>query len=151
MKRPIVAVIGAAEASAREKKIAREVGALVAAEGWVLVTGGLGGVMEEASRGAHEGGGLVVGILPQGSAAKANPFVGIPIATNMGHARNVIIAHTADALIAIGGGMGTLSEIAIALKLGKPLFGIESHGVEGVEAVATAREAVEGCRRHLKS
>jgi uncharacterized protein (TIGR00725 family) len=121
MKTRIVAVIGASDATPELSEFAEAVGKGIAERGFILVSGGLGGVMEAASKGARGAGGTVVGILPTGSAADANPHVEIPIATNMGHARNVIIAHTADALVAVGGGYGTLSEKAIAKKLGKPV------------------------------
>lgn len=143
MRKKMVAVIGASEPRGDDIENAREAGRLIAKSGWVLVTGGLGGVMEAASRGAAEEGGTVVGILPQGSAEHANEYVDIPIATSIGYARNVVIAHTADALVAVGGGMGTLSEIAVSLKLGKPVFALGSHDVDGVVKVKGAKEAVE--------
>ncbi|HPQ82037.1 MAG TPA: TIGR00725 family protein [bacterium] len=149
MARPIVAVIGESETTPEVWEIAREVGRGVAAKGWILVTGGLSGVMEAASRGANEAGGAVVGILPQGTTEPANKFVTVPIATNMGHARNVIIAHTADMLIAVGGSMGTLSEIAIARKLGKPVFSIRSWEVADAIPVDGAASAVDACQRFL--
>jgi uncharacterized protein (TIGR00725 family) len=133
MKKKIVAIIGASEADADLIKHAEEVGRGIAQNEWILVTGGLGGVMQAASRGANEEGGTVVGILPTSSTSDANQYVNIPIATNMGHARNVIIAHTADVLVAIGGGYGTLSEIAISNKLGKKVFGLKSWDIEGVD------------------
>lgn len=149
MKKFIVAVIGEAEASAETIAIAQEAGERIARHGWTLVTGGLSGVMEAASRGAAKAGGIVVGILPQGETRHANPHVAIPIATNMGYARNAIIAHTADALIAVGGAYGTLSEIAFARKLGKPVFGIKSWEIEGVVPVDGAAAAVEACQRYF--
>lgn len=150
MKRFIIAVIGAAEATAELMAIARDAGAQIARNGWILVTGGLGGVMEAASQGAAEAGGTVVGILPQGDARSANPFVAIPIATNMGHARNAIIAQTADALIAIGGEYGTLSEIALARKLGKPVFAIKSWEIGDIVAAEDAAAAVEACEAYFQ-
>ena len=149
MNRPIVAVIGTADASSREYEVAAETGRLIANKGWILINGGLTGVMEAASRGAAESGGVVVGIVPQGSTDFANKYVTIPIATNMGHARNAIIAHTADMLIAVGGGLGTLSEIAIARKLGKPVFAIGSWDVAEAVAVPDAQAAIEACQKHL--
>lgn len=100
---------------------ARVVGEAVARAGAVLVTGGLGGVMLAAARGAHEAGGLTMGILPGDRAAAANPFIAIPVVTNLGHARNVVLVHTSEALLAIGGSYGTLSEVALALKVGVPV------------------------------
>ena len=107
------------------------------------MTGGLGGVMEAAGRGAKEAGGLVVGILPTAERGAANRFVDVEVVTNMGHARNVILAHSADAVIAVSGALGTLSEIAIALKLGKPVIGLETWTIEGVVAASNAEDAVQ--------
>lgn len=146
---PILGVIGTSDGSERELDSAMEVGRLAAKRGWIVVCGGLGGVMEAASRGAYEANGIVVGILPDGSIDDANKYVTIPIATNMGHARNIIIAHTADALIAVGGGLGTLSEISIARKLGKPVFSIGSWEIADVIVVANAKKAIEACQNHL--
>lgn len=151
MTKPIIAVIGASDAGDELTKIALDAGRLIAQNGWILVTGGLDGVMEAASKGAAEAGGTVVGILPQDSTEHANRHVAIPIATNMGHARNAIIAHTADALIAVGGGFGTLSEIAIARKLGKPVFAIKSWDVGGVVQAKDAEDAVKNAKESLAS
>lgn len=145
----LIGVIGASSASSSGLDNAYEVGRLIAEAGAVLVCGGLGGVMEAASRGAAEAGGEVVGILPGSSAQDANPYVSLPIVTDMGHARNIIIAQTANALIAIEGEYGTLSEMAISLKLGKKVFVLDSWDdlvggtpVESpVEAVAMALTA----------
>jgi uncharacterized protein (TIGR00725 family) len=149
MKHTIIAVIGTAEGSTEELKAAEELGNLIAKKGWTLITGGLGGVMEAASRGASKAGGTVVGIIPQGETKAANPYVHIPIATNMGHARNPIIVHSADAIVAVGGGYGTLSEIAIALKLGKPLFTIGSWDIKGTKPVKDAQAAIKACEASL--
>lgn len=149
MKRPLVGVIGTANASEREYETALDVGRRIARQGWTLVCGGLSGVMEGASRGAHEAGGVVVGILPTGSIDDANQFVTIPIATNMGHARNAIIAHTAEMLVAVGGGFGTLSEIALGRKLGKPVFAIGSWEIAEARSVKDAQTAIEYCQRFL--
>ena len=132
-RKPIVGVIGASEASEKLHRLAEELGRGIAQRGWTLVSGGLSGVMEAASKGACNAGGMVVGILPTATTADANQYVIIPIATNMGHARNAIIAHTADVLVACGGGYGTLSEIALANKLGKKVFGLKSWDIEGVD------------------
>jgi len=136
----MVGVIGASVASEDIARLAREVGRLLGRAGYVVVCGGLGGVMEEASRGAREEGGEVVGILPGPSKMDANPFVTYPIVTNMGQARNAIIAHTADFLIAIGGEYGTLSEIAFGLKLGKKVLSLKSWKIEGVIEVSSTDE-----------
>ena len=131
-RKPIIGVIGAAEAAEELQQLAHELGRGIAERGWMLVTGGLSGVMEASSKGAHEAGGTVIGILPTPITSDANEYVTIPIATNMGHARNAIIAHTADVMVACGGGYGTLSEIALASKLGKKVFGLKTWDVEGV-------------------
>ncbi|PLY03133.1 MAG: TIGR00725 family protein [Desulfuromonas sp.] len=125
-RKTIIGVIGAGRATASGEELAVRVGGLIAERGGVLVCGGLGGIMQAASRGCYDADGEVLGVLPGNSAATANPYVTIPIVTNMGHARNIIIAHTADALIAIEGEYGTLSEIAISLKLGKPVVQLDS-------------------------
>ena len=149
MQRPIVAVVGESATEPERWELARETGERIAKKGWILVTGGLSGIMEAASRGAAEAGGAVVGILPGGRTDEANMFVTVPIATNMGHARNAVIAHTADMLIAIGGSFGTLSEIAIARKLGKPVFSIRSWEIADAVPVADPAAAIEACQRHL--
>jgi len=139
----LIGVIGAAQPSAAGYAAAREVGRLLAAAGAVVVCGGLGGVMEAVCRGAHEGGGLSVGILPGPDQREANRWVTIPVATNMGHARNVIIAHSARALIAVEGSYGTLSEMAVALKLGRPVLALGmEQPLAGARVVATPQAAV---------
>jgi len=125
--RPIrVAVIGGGKCSAEEAKRAEEVGRRLAEAGAVLVSGGLSGVMAAASRGARSSGGLTIGILPGARADDANPDVVIPIPTGMGEARNAVVVQSAEAVIAVGGGLGTLSEIALALKAGIPVIGLGS-------------------------
>jgi uncharacterized protein (TIGR00725 family) len=121
-----IGVIGGTEAGEEIYGLAREVGREIARRGHVLVCGGLSGVMEAAARGAGEEGGLTIGILPTGRRADANPHIDIAIATDMGHARNAIIANTSDALIAVGGSYGTLSEISFGLKLGKRVASLRS-------------------------
>jgi uncharacterized protein (TIGR00725 family) len=140
--KPIIAVIGGRRSDKSLLKEAEEAGRLIARKGLVLVCGGLRGVMEAASRGAKAEGGLTVGILPQNDSKEANPFIDIPIATGLGIGRNVIIARTADALIAVGGEYGTLSEIAFALQLGKPVAGIKTWDIKGVIGAGNAAEAV---------
>ena len=104
--------------------MAEAVGRVLAEAGAILVCGGRGGVMAAACRGARAAGGLTIGVLPGNSAAEANPYVNIPIITGMGEARNIIIVRTAQAVIAVGGEFGTLSEIAFALKLGRTVVGL---------------------------
>lgn len=150
-RKPIIGVIGASRPSAEGLRLAEAVGHGIAAGGAILVCGGLGGVMEAAAKGAAEAGGEVLGILPGADRHAANPYVTLPVPTNMGHARNVIIAHTADALIAVEGEYGTLSETAIALKLGKPVFVLPGGPpVAGTRAVTSAEEAVARAFESLK-
>jgi len=121
---PIVAVVGGSSATPEEAAAAEAVGRALAEGGAVLVCGGRGGVMEAACRGAREAGGFTVGILPGTDAGEANPYVDLSIVTGMGEARNVIIVRTAQAVVAVGGSYGTLSEIAHALRLGVPVVGL---------------------------
>ena len=119
-----IGVIGEGTCSRRTAALARRVGGAVARAGATLCSGGLGGVMEAASRGAAEAGGLVVGVLPGFSRREANRWVAVPIVTGMDQARNVVLVRSCDAVIAVGGMYGTLSEIALAIKLGKPVVGL---------------------------
>ncbi len=123
-KKRFVAVIGGGQASRREIKLAEEVGRKLAKRGAVLVCGGLGGVMEAACRGASSGGGLTIGILPGENRRAANSYVQIPIVTGIGYARNVAVVKSAQAVIAVGGSYGTLSEIGHALQSGIPVIGL---------------------------
>jgi uncharacterized protein (TIGR00725 family) len=122
---------------------AEQVGQLVAREGAVLVCGGLGGVMEAACRGARREGGTAVGILPGLERSAANEHVDVAVATGLGEARNALVVRAADAVIAVGGGYGTLSEIALALKAGKPVVGLDTWDIDGVHAAARPETAVE--------
>lgn len=119
-----IGVIGEGTCSRRTAALARRVGAAIGRAGAVLVSGGRGGVMAAASRGAAEAGGVVVGILPGFRRQDANRWVTVPIVTGMDQARNVILVRSCDAVIAVGGRYGTLSEIALALKLGIPVVGL---------------------------
>lgn len=120
----MISVVGAREASAETLNDAEAVGRAIARHGAVLVCGGLGGVMEAACRGARAEDGHTIGLLPGDDTATANAYVEFPIATGLGVARNAVVARTADAMIAIGGAYGTLSEIAFALQFGKPVIGL---------------------------
>ena len=108
----------------------------------MVVCGGLGGVMEAACRGAKEGGGVTVGILPGTERAAANAFVDVAIPSGLGEARNALVVRAADALIAVGGGYGTLSEIALALKAGKRVVGLDSWDIDGMIAAPDSEAAV---------
>jgi len=141
-KRYVIAVIGGRKAGKALLKEAEEAGRLIAERGAVLISGGLTGVMEAASKGASSAGGLTVGILPHEHKEKANKYIDVAVATGLGIGRNVLIARTADALIAIGGKYGTLSEIAFGLQLGKPVIGIRSWDIKGLVPAYDAKDAV---------
>ena len=137
-----MAVVGPGEATAEEIEAARRVGAGLARAGAVVVTGGRGGVMEAACRGAAEQGGTTVGILPGTDRSEANRWVAVAIPTGLGELRNGLVVRCADAVIAVGGAYGTLSEIALALKTRVPVVGLASWRIEGVHAVDSPEEAV---------
>lgn len=138
----LVGVIGAGQPSPQGMASARELGRLLAQGGASIICGGLGGIMAAVCQGAREAGGETIGLLPGGDAAAANPYVTLAIPTNLGHARNVLIAQAAEVLVAVEGEYGTLSEVAIALKLGKPVLSLDSWpGVPGPHPVATPQEA----------
>ncbi|PWR73817.1 TIGR00725 family protein [Methanospirillum lacunae] len=139
MRRYQIAVIGAAEAKEWEKELAFSVGRLIAAEGCILLTGGRGGVMEAASQGASEAGGFVAGIVP---GSEGNQYLDLIIKTQMGQARNVILVESADAVIAVSGSYGTLSEIGVSLRIGTPVFGIKTWDIPGLIPCQTPEEAV---------
>ena len=144
IKRKIIAVIGGAEASEKHLKIAEQVGRLIAERNAILVTGGMGGIMSAASKGAKEANGLVIGILPTANKESANPYVDIPIVTGLNQARNFIIARTCDCAIAVNGRFGTLSEIAYCLMYDIPVIGIDTWQIDAPIAVAeTAQQAVD--------
>ena len=139
-----VAVVGAGggDVAAEVLALAEAVGAELARRGAVVVTGGLGGVMEAVCRGARAAGGTTLGILPGSDRAAANPFVAVAVATGMGELRNGLVVRCADAVIAVGGEYGTLSEIALALKAGKPVAGLGTWAIRGVRAAEDPRAAV---------
>ena len=157
---PYVAVVGASAGTPSELALGETVGRLLAERGAVLVCGGMGGVMEAAAGGAMNAGGTTVGILPTDSRLDANPYLTIAVATGMGEARNAIVVRTADVVIAVHGEYGTLSEIALALKMGKPVVGLgtwelvrEGTAVNAIvqasspeDAVATALQLVAAAR-----
>lgn len=121
-----IAVVGGSRCSEPEKIAAREIGAEIARRGGLVICGGGAGVMEAAAAGARSAGGTVIGILPGSDHRDGNRHLSAAIATGLGEARNAVIAATADALIAVGGEYGTLSEIALGLKMGKPVVGLSS-------------------------
>src|SRR3954464_4430530 len=144
-----IAIVGPGSAEAPEWEVAEEAGALVAAAGAGLVCGGLGGVMEAACRGARARGGITLGLRPGTDGEAANGWVLVAVPTGLGEARNALVVRAADAVLAIGGGWGTLSEIALALKAGIPVIGRGTWEgarggmlVEGVVSAADPRGAV---------
>jgi len=117
-----ISIIGAGEASPAELALAEALGKALGDAGAVVVTGGLGGVMEAASRGCLEAGGLTIGFLPGSDPSAANAWVSIPVPTGMGEARNALVVRAGEAVVAVGGGWGTLSEIALAKKMGREVI-----------------------------
>src|SRR3954447_14160252 len=148
--RAYVAVVGAGDAAPDELAVAERVGRGLAEAGALLVCGGLGGVMEAACRGAKAAGGTTLGILPGTDRTQANAFVDVAVATGLGEARNALVARAADALVAVAGEYGTLSEIALALKTGKPVVGLRTWEIDGVTQAADARQAVDLALRAAK-
>jgi uncharacterized protein (TIGR00725 family) len=150
---PYIAVVGPGQADQPQLAAAEAVGRELAEAGAVVVCGGLGGVMEAACRGAQEAGGVTLGLLPGSDRAAANAWVSVAVPTGLGEARNALVVRAADAVIAVAGEYGTLSEIALALKTGKPVVGIGTWDLgrdpdpitrarDGAEAVALALAAV---------
>ena len=137
-----VAVVGAGEPTPAQAQAAEEVGRGLAGEGAIVVTGGLGGVMAAASRGAASAGGQVVGILPGEDRAAANEWVQVALPTGLGELRNGLVVRAADVVVAVGGAYGTLSEIALALARGMPVVGLDTWGIEGVEVAESPPAAV---------
>jgi uncharacterized protein (TIGR00725 family) len=140
----MIAVIGARSCDQRVYELAYQAGQEIARQGYTLICGGLGGVMEAACHGAKSAGGKTVGILPGDDPAAANPYVDTPIATGLGVARNLIIIHSARAVLAIDGSFGTLSELAFALQLNKPVVGLETWDIsEKIYNAVTPQQAIE--------
>ena len=150
----IVAVIGTRQPSPEESKLAEEVGRELAKNGVALICGGLGGVMADACRGAHAEGGLTIGVIPGDDRKSANSYVQIPIVTGIGYARNVIIVKSAQAVIAVGGGYGTLTEIGYALDGKIPVIGLGtwkiSRNNQLDKSIIRARNAKEAVNKALK-
>lgn len=139
-----IAVIGRGECSDAVGRLAEEVGAEIARRGATLICGGLGGVMEAAARGAHGAGGLTVGILPTYDRHSANPWLDVVLPTGFGHGRNVIVAASGDAVIALPGEHGTASEIALAMTLGRSVVALNAWAdCPGVVPANSPREAVD--------
>ena len=152
-KKNFIAVIGGSKCSPEEAELAEEVGRELAKLDAILVCGGMGGVMEAACKGASSQGGVTIGILPGNSRQTANPYVQIPIVTDLGEARNVIVIKSAQAVIAIGGSYGTLSEISHALRAGIPVIGLNtwslSRNGQLDNSIIPAQNAAEAVKRAL--
>jgi uncharacterized protein (TIGR00725 family) len=138
----MIGIIGSGDKRKSQDSLAEEVGRLLGSRGAVLVCGGLSGIMEAASRGCEQAGGVAIGILPGSDKLDANPHIGFAIPTGMGVARNVLVVRASDAVIALPGGPGTMSEIALALKIGKPVIDLGNWNIKGTVKVSTADDAV---------
>jgi hypothetical protein len=151
--RAYVAVVGPGRATADEAQLAEAVGRGLGEAGAVIVCGGLGGVMEAACRGAKSAGGTTLAILPGADRAEANPYVDVAVATGLGEVRNGLVVRAADGLVAVGGEFGTLSEIALALKAGKPVFALGGWELaregEPVDAIVRATSPEDAVARVL--
>jgi uncharacterized protein (TIGR00725 family) len=145
-----VAVVGSGVATDELYEKAREVGRLIAERGATVVCGGLSGVMEAAARGATEAGGMVIGILPDEDRRRQNGYLTYSVATGVGQARNLAVVCSGDVVIAVGGEYGTLSEIGLARKVGRPVVVLEGWDVgEHVSAASSPKEAIEAAFRLL--
>jgi uncharacterized protein (TIGR00725 family) len=144
---PYISVVGASQATPEQMQVAEEVGRLLAHAGAIVVTGGQGGVMAGASKGAADAGGLVVGFLPGLDRDSANEWVKVAIPTGLGHLRNGLVIRSADAVIAVAGAYGTLSEVALALTHDLRVFGLGTWAIEGIEPCGSPAEAVERALR----
>jgi uncharacterized protein (TIGR00725 family) len=140
---PYIAVVGASQPSDAQARAAEEIGRGLAAAGAIVITGGGPGVMAAASRGAREAGGLTVGILPGADRGAANEWVSVALPTGLGDLRNGLIVRAADAVVAVGGAYGTLSEIALALAAGLRVVGFDTWAIDGVEVGASPAAAVQ--------
>jgi hypothetical protein len=138
-----ISIIGGGTVADDAREAAAQTGRVVARRGHTVVCGGLGGVMEAACRGAKAAGGDTIGILPTDRRADANDYVDVPIATGLGHGRNALVVMNGDAAVAVDGAGGTLSEIGFSLVFDRPIAGLGTHEVRGVEACETPVEAVE--------
>jgi uncharacterized protein (TIGR00725 family) len=147
-----VTVIGGHKVGAKHRRIAYELGKLIAQEGWVLVCGGKEGVMEAACQGAKSAGGLTIGIMPSLDASEVNKFVDVALPTGLGYARNILVARASRFVVAVSGEYGTLSEIAFAFNdPGRMVIGIDSWKIPGMIQVKTAKEAVNKIKKILRS
>lgn len=137
-----VSVIGGVADRGKILELAERLGEAVGQRGWILVTGGLGGAMESASRGAKRAGGTTMGILPGTNPKEANPYVDVVVSTGMGPARNALVVLNSEVVVAIGGSWNTLSEMALAKVYGKPVLGLHAPEVGGVETADSLEQVV---------
>ncbi|GAI94926.1 unnamed protein product [marine sediment metagenome] len=153
-KKKFIAVIGGNQCSPEEARNAEEVGRELARRGAILICGGMGGVMEAACKGAQSAGGITIGVLPRDDRREANPYVQIPIITGMGYARNAIIIKSSQAIIAIDGIYGTLSEIGHALQSGIPVIGLNTWALarngKPDNSIIPARDPVDAVDKALE-
>lgn len=151
MKRPFhVGVVGSGVCPQELYRLARDIGFEIGRRGWMLICGGLGGIMEGACRGCVDAGGMTVGLLPGLLKDEANPYVQVAIPTGLGEARNLLVVRASDILVAISGGYGTLSEVALALKSGKKVVGLETFKtVEGMHHASNPEEALKFVEEHM--
>jgi len=145
-----ISVIGGSKCSNKDYAIARELGSLIAKEGWTLICGGRTGIMEAACKGAKSAGGTTVAILPSVDGKDANAFVDVKIPTGLGYARNVLVVRASDIIVAISGQYGTLSEIAFAFNEDRHVIGINTWKIKGVFQVKTPLQAISHIKRILK-
>ena len=145
-----IAVIGARNCDDRLYRIAEETGNILAESGYTIICGGLGGVMEAVCKGAKAANGLTIGILPGDNPEEANPYIDMAIATGMGISRNLIIIRSSIGVIAINGGFGTLSELAFALQLQKPVIGLETWDIsDQIDCANNPRDAVQKLKKRI--
>lgn len=148
-KKVNITVIGGYSCSKKNYAVAKELGALIAKEGWVLICGGLSGVMEAACLGAKTESGLTIGILPGYSSREANKYIDVKIPTGLGYARNVLVVRSSEVIVAVSGKYGTLSEIAFALSEGKTVIGIGTWNIKGIIKVKTPQAAIKKIKEIL--
>ncbi|MDD5618504.1 MAG: TIGR00725 family protein [Candidatus Omnitrophota bacterium] len=145
-----ISIIGGSRCSKKDYKIAKELGRLIAKEGWTLICGGRTGVMEAACKGAKESGGVTVAILPSADGKDANSYVDVRIPTGLGYARNILVVRASDIIVAVSGKYGTLSEIAFAFNEDRHVIGINTWKIKGVIQVKTPLQAIFQIKRIIK-
>ena len=146
-----IGVIGAGNCSKEIYTLARTLGFEIGKKSWALVCGGLGGVMEAAARGCREAGGLTVGLLPGLNRQSANPYISVSLPTGLGDGRNLLVVRCSDVIVSLAGSYGTLSEIALGLKAGKPVIGLRTwEAIPGVQYAKDCGEAIEMVENRLR-